>query len=197
MGLDVRMVPVRLDSPALRAIRDSADTWEQADLHPPFGSGGRGEPLPAVNREIAAQVPEGFGTYHPFPGRTQEQAEYLLDPAARGRSRSYEERERTPAYRAVFGDERFAEHTRSGQGMRWRCSGSGFLVEAAARIDALDAVARRGFTVAGMVELGVYKVHPDADDDETFALVLGELRALARWYHRLVDRGLDVIVIVY
>jgi hypothetical protein len=178
-------------------MRESGTIWAQADLHPPFGRGGMGEPLPAVNREIAALVPGWAGRFGPFPGRTQEQAEYLLDPDARRRLRTYEERERTLPYRVIFGDHGFAEHAVGGQGVRWRCSRSDFLVAAANRIDAVDpASARTRFSVADMVEEGVYKTHPDEDDDTTFATVMAELRALARWYHRLAGEGLDVVVIL-
>jgi hypothetical protein len=48
-----------------------------------------------------------------------------------------------------------------------------------------------------MVDQGVYKaVQVSADEDEAFVDVLADLRRLARWYHRVVDAGLDLIVIV-
>lgn len=121
----------------------------------------------------------------------------LLDPVGFRRSSSYEERERTLEHRVVRGDQRFAEHATSGQGVHWRCSHAGFLVRAVARIDAIDVAAVRAeFSVAEMDELGVYKVHAGEDDDEKFAVVLADLRGLARWYHQLVGAGLDAMVIL-
>jgi hypothetical protein len=195
MGLDLSVRAVRLDSASCRAIRGSVEIWDEAVLHPPFG-GGRGcGPLPAVNREMLRHLPEEFRLFRPFPGRTQEQAEYLLDPVGFRRVTTYEERGRSVPHRIVFGDRPFADHARGGQGVPWRCSASRFLAEAAARIDAVDAAAaRREFSVADMVDQAVYKAHPDADDDEAFTRVLSELRALARWYRGLADHGLDAIV---
>jgi hypothetical protein len=199
MGLDVKMVPVRLDSAPMRAIRESAELWAQAELEPPFGSGGgTREPVPAISGEITALIPEGFGSYDAFPGRTWMQAEYLLDPVDFRRPGRYDGDERPLPYRIVHGDQRFAEHAIAGQGAPWRCSHSDFLAVAAARIDAIDVAAVRAeYSVAEMYEMGVYKVHEGEDDDENFAEVLADLRGLARWYRRLVGEGLDAIVIVW
>lgn len=198
MGLDVTMVPVRLESAPMRAVRESAEVWAQAYLEPPFTrGGGTREPVPAISGEITALIPEGFGKYDAFPGRAQQQAEYLLDPVAFRRLGSFGERERTLAYRIAHGDQRFAEHAVAGQGAPWRCSHSDFLAVAAARIDAIDVAAVRAeYSVAEMYEMGVYKVHEGEDDDENFAEVLADLRGLARWCHRLVGEGLDTIVII-
>lgn len=122
-------------------------------------------------------MPGGTGWVEHFGDRSFHQAEYLLDPAAYREIRSWQQRERSIAYRIVNGDEVFAEHARTGQGFVWRCSTAAFLAEAVARIDGLDvAAARREFTDAEMDELGIYKADPDED---AFDRVLGQLRAFA------------------
>jgi hypothetical protein len=199
VGLDLSMTPVRLDSTAMRVMSESAEVFEEAQVHPPFRSSRfRDEPLPAVNRRLLALLPEDLDTpIDPFPRRSHGQAEYLLDPAGHRRIDSWRTRERRLPYRIVHGDRAMAEHMRAGQGIHWRCSTASFLAEAAARIDQLDVDAvRREFSVADMVEQGVYKVHPDEDDDESFAATLAELRRLGEYYHRLVDLGLDVVVVL-
>jgi hypothetical protein len=101
-------------------------------------------------------------------------------------------------YRIVWGDERFAEHATSGQGISWRCSTAAFLDNAATTIDALDTVAaRQAFSIAEMFELGVYKVRPSDNDEEAFDRVLENLRSLARHYHQIARRGLDLIIEIW
>lgn len=199
MGFSLESVPVRLDSAPMRALRAAdAEAVDEASLHPPFCERHYfGDPTPAANRELLALLPEGFDRPWRFPGRTHQQAEYLIDPVGHGRIRSREERERSLPYRIIHGDEPFAEHARGTQGVAWRCSTSKFLADAAARIDAIDVeAARRDFSIADMVERAVYKVGPTEDDEETFTWVLAHLRALARWYHRVADAGVDLIVIL-
>ena len=195
MGLDLWAVPVRLDTAPLRAMRAGADAWEEAADHPPFASSW-GEPAPPISREILERIPDGFaGAVLPLPSRSHDQAEYFLDPVAYRTHTSWEERERSLPHRIIRGDREFAEHATSGIGVPWRCSTSAFLAEAAALIDAIDPVAiRQEFSVAEMVDLGVYKTRPDMDDDETFVHVLADLRELARYHHRLVDHGLDLVL---
>jgi hypothetical protein len=135
---------------------------------------------------------------HPFPDRSQDQAEYLLDPLAHRDLGSWEERERSLPYRTIHGDDRFARHAVSRQGHPWRCSTSRFLGEAASRTDAIDPVVlRRRFSADGMVDSGVYKARRGVDDDEVFGRLLAGLRTLAHAYHRLAAGGLGLVVILY
>lgn len=198
MGFDLRMAPVLLGSGPLRAIRESPDLFEEAAWRPPFSRPSRfGEPLPAVSRELLDLLPEGFREPEWYPSRGHEQAEYLLDPVGRRRIGSWAERERSLPYRVVHGDRPFAEHARAGQGVAWRCSTAGFLAEAGDRIDALDVAAvRREFSVAEMIDLGVYKAQARDDDEEAFDQVLSELRWLACVHRRAVGAGLDLIMIL-
>ncbi|GAA3835404.1 hypothetical protein GCM10022226_66210 [Sphaerisporangium flaviroseum] len=196
MGLDLSASPVRLNSPAVRLIQVDAQAWEFASLHPPFTSPSPyDEPLPDVSRELLATLPEGFGIARPYPDRSYGQAEYLLDPAGYRALTGWPERERSLPYRIIEGDRPFADHATGGQGVPWRCSTASFLAEAAATIDAIDvAAARQEFFVADMWALGVYKVSQTERDDEAFKRVLNNLRQLARYYHRLVEHGLDLII---
>jgi hypothetical protein len=108
---------------------------------------------------------------------------------------SWGQRERTMPYRVIQGDQTFADHARGGQGILWRYSSCTFLAAAVAAIDALPVAAvRREFSVAEMVDLGVYKAQPNEDDDTAFDRVLENLRRLGRHYHQFVGKGLDVIV---
>ena len=157
------------------------------------------EPLPDISRALLGALPGGAGWVSHFGGRSFDQAEYLLDPVAyRTGAQTWKERERTVAYRTVFGDEFFAEHARSGQGFRWRCSTTPFLAAAVERVDGLDTAAvRREFSVAEMDALGLYKVHPGEDDDEVFARVLTGLRQFAGHCRNVVGRGLDLVITLY
>lgn len=199
MGLDLLTVPVRLETAGMRAIRESAEAWEAASFRPPFFEDDEYDgPLPRVSREILEHIPDGFEATDHFPDRGFEEVEYLLNLSSERRSGNWEERERSFPYRAVHGDRYFAEHAAGGQGHPWRCSTSGFLAEAAARIDAIDpTMVRRRFSVREMVDAGVYKARLGEDDDVVFERRLAALRSLARYYHRLADNSLDLIVIVY
>jgi hypothetical protein len=193
------MAPVLLDSAPVRAMRESADAFNEAVMGPPFFPSVHTEPLPAINRELLELLPDGLReSFEPFVGRSHDQAEYLIDPAARRRVRNWIERERSLPHRIIFGDRPFAPHATSGQGISWRCSTSVFLAEAATRIDAIDAAAvRREFSVAEMLELGLYKVHPQDDDDESFTTTLAELRRLGDYYHRLAEAEVDLVAFLY
>lgn len=194
MGLDLWTYPVRLDSPSISRIRAEAEAWETAVGYPPFCPP-QDDPLPEISIRIQAELPSNIEAWN-YPDRSYVQAEYLLDPAGFRALSSWQERERSAPYRIVQGQEWFAAHATSGQGIAWRCSTAGFLAEAAAVIDACDpGVVRREFSVAEMYELGVYKVQPSEDDDEAFARVLGRLRQLAQYYHRLAEQGADLIVV--
>ncbi|MET7399723.1 hypothetical protein ABZS66_40200, partial [Dactylosporangium sp. NPDC005572] len=123
---------------------------------------------------------------------------YLLDPVAYRAVRTWEERERTVAYRIVAGDQAFATHATSGQGFAWRCSTTAFLAAAVERIDALDVAAVRAeFSVVEMDDLGLYKVHREEDDEHAFARVLAQLRAFAEHCRGVVARDLDLIITLY
>ncbi|MER6951476.1 DUF1877 family protein [Nonomuraea sp. NPDC000554] len=194
MGLDLWASPVRLNSPSMRLIQINAQAWEVASLRPPF-SFPEDEPLPDISRELLATLPEGFDFACPFPDRSYGQAEYLLDPAGYRELTGWPQRERSLPYRIIEGDKYFADHATGCQGLRWRCSTASFLAEAAATIDAIDvAAARQEFSVADMRTLGVYKVTETERDDEVFKRVLNNLRQLARYYHQLVEHGLDLII---
>lgn len=198
MGLDFISIAVPLDAAPVRMIRADPDLWELADVHPPFASPDFYEPLPEISQQLLAALPPGSGWSSHFNGRAFEQAEYLLDPAAYRAPRTWEQRERSMVYRIILGDELFAEHAQSGQGPHWRCSTAEFLTAAVAYLDDLDVDAiRREFSVAEMVRLGVYKVHPDDDDDEVFAQVLGYVRVFADYCRSAVERQLDLITTLF
>ena len=172
--------------------------WESAVYLPPFGTRLGGEELPAITEQLLAVVPAGTKWVDHFPGRSFQQAEYLLDPVAYRAQPTWERRERSMPYRVMFGDAVFAEHATSGQGPRWRCSTRRFLADAAQLIDELDVPrVRSEFSVGEMADLGLYKVQPGEGDDESFADVLGNLRALAEHYRTTVARGLDLIITLY
>lgn len=174
VAIDLWTIPVRLDSDPLRAIQRDADAWEVATLHPPVARS-PGEPASDISRAIVASLPEGFGRALTCPDRSYEQMEYLLDPIAYRGLTSWGQRERTMPYRVIQGDRTFADHARGGQGILWRYSNCTFLAAAVAAIDALPVAAvRREFSVAEMVDLGVYKAQPNEDDDTAFDRILGE-----------------------
>ncbi|MEU4779573.1 hypothetical protein [Micromonospora sp. NPDC023633] len=191
-------IALPLGADPVRAIRADPVLWELASEQPPFCRPWAGETLPDISRELLAVLPAGAGWVHSFGDRSFEQAEYLLDPKGHRATRTWEERERSMAYRIVHGDEVFAEHATSGQGFRWRCSATAFLAAAVERIDRLDVVAvRRDFSVVEMSELGVYKVHAEEEDDQAFARVLAGLRAFADHCRTVVERKLDLIITQY
>ena len=195
MGLDLTAIPVSLDSPPIRTIRTDARAWHTAIAHAPFTSLPSAV-LPEISRQLLDSFPTGLNRTSTFPDRSYEQAEFLLDPVAYRSLSSWEQRERSLPLRIIQGDGYFAEHATATQGVPWRCSTAGFLARAAATIDAFDpATARREFSVAEMAAHGVYKVSGAEDDDAAFHRILGGLRHLARYYHRLADSGLDLILV--
>jgi hypothetical protein len=195
VGLDWKCVAVPLDAAPVRAIRTDARLWDIASEQPPFRRAWGDAPLPDISGELLAALPPGTGWVHHFDSRSYGQAEYLLDPGAYRSTRTWAQRERTTAFRIIRGDEPFAAHAVSGQGVSWRCSGRAFLADAVARVDGLDVeVARRGFSVAEMVDLGVYKAQPGEPDGDAFDRTLGELRAFAEYCRAVVARELDLVV---
>ncbi|SDT36280.1 hypothetical protein [Actinoplanes derwentensis] len=157
------------------------------------------EELPEITRQLLAVVPAGTGwTPDWFESRNHQQAEYLLDPAGYRALSSWEQREQARAYQTIMGVDRFAEHATSGQGIRWRCSTAAQLAEAARLIDDLDVVAaRREYSVADMLEQGVYQVHETEDDAASFARNLRDLRSRAGHCRDLAARGLDLVITLY
>jgi hypothetical protein len=195
VGIDLTCVPVRLDSAAVRKLRQDADVWEEASPHPPFTGGPRPWPPPALNESLLADLPPEARLWSPFPDRGHAQAEYLLDPVGHGALAGWAARERSLPYRIIHGDRPFAPHAVGGQGIAWRCSTVAFLREAATVIDELDEVAtREAFRVADMVAAAVYKARADEDDDDAFARLLAGLRRLSGAYRLVADLGLDLII---
>jgi hypothetical protein len=197
MGLDLSTIATRLDSASVRRIRQDAGACEVAELNPPFSYYAVDEPQPDISRELLADLPDelAHSWFYPFPDRSYQQAEYLIDPAGRRALTSWVERERSLNYRIIHGDEPFADHAVADQGHPLRCSTTAFLTEAAARIDAIDDdAARREFSVARMYADGAYKARPDEYDSVAFDRITGRLRTLATYYHKIVDQGLDLIV---
>ena len=187
-----------LDAGPVQIIRADSSLWEMADGYPPFGSLRDGEVLPDISGAILAVVGFGAGWVEHFGDRSFQQAEYLLDPLAYRASRTWEQRELTMAYRIVHGDEPFATHARSGQGMPWRCSSAAFLAAAVQRIDSLDVAAvRREFSIAEMARLGVYKVHPEDDDERAFDRVLTRLYEFGEYCRGVVAKNLDLIITLW
>jgi hypothetical protein len=198
VGIDLQSIAVPLQADAVRAIRADPRLWASACDQPPFAPAWGDEPLPDISRALLAVVPSGTGWVGHFGDRSFQQAEYLLDPVAYRAVLTWQERERTTAYRIVAGDEPFAEHARSGQGFAWRCSTAAFLGAAVRRVDALDVAAvRREFSVAEMDDLGVYKAHPEEHDERAFARVLAQLRAFAEHCRRAVANDLGLIITRY
>jgi hypothetical protein len=194
VGFDLTCVPVRLDSAAVRLMRDDADSWAVASEYPPFSRIARGSP-PPVSRRLLAALPPGANRWSPFPDRAHGQAEFLLDPRGYLLLSGWEERQRSLPYRIVYGDRPFAPHARGVQGVAWRCSTAAFLQLAAAAIEALDETAtHRLFRTADMVAAGVYKARAETDDDVAFDSVLSALRRLGREYRRIAASGLDLII---
>ncbi|MFC4038570.1 hypothetical protein ACFO1B_09085 [Dactylosporangium siamense] len=190
MGIDLHSIAVPLGADPVRAIRADPQLWESACDQPPFAAAWGDEPLPDISRALLAVVPAGTGWVGHFGDRSFQQAEYLLDPAA------YRAGHGAPSaeYRIIGGDEVFAGHATSGQGFPWRCSSAAFLEVAVRRVDALDVdAARREFSAAEMVELGVYKAH----GDESFDDVLAQLRAFAGHCRAVAAAGLDLIITRY
>ncbi|MGA5304610.1 hypothetical protein ACPCHT_32195 [Nucisporomicrobium flavum] len=198
MGIDLRSIAVPLHADPVQAIRADPALWETASEHPPFANPWPGEALPQISQALLAVLGSGAVWAQHFGDRSQQQAEYLLDPAAYRTIRTWQERESSLAYRIINGDEVFAEHATSGQGFPWRCSTQAFLAAAVAQIDGLDTtVARREFSVAEMADLGLYKVHREEDDDHAFKRILFQLREFAQHCRLVVARGFDVIVNLY
>lgn len=186
-----------LHAVAVRAIRADPALWELAIEQPPFCGPWGDEPLPEISQALLAVIPDGWVGH--FPDRSFHQAEYLLDPVAyRTRVRTWAERERSMAFRMVAGAEPFARHAAAGVELRWRCSPAAFLATAVHRIDTLEVAAvRREFSVAEMHSHGLYKVHPDEDDEDAFTRVLAQLRAFAEHCRRVAARQLDLIIALH
>ncbi|WP_330186190.1 hypothetical protein KZZ52_49035 [Dactylosporangium sp. AC04546] len=196
--MDVQSLAVSLDADPVRAIRADPELWASASEQPPFCAAWGDEPLPDISQALLTAVPAGAGWVRHFEDRSFQQAEYLLDPMAYRAARTWEERERTVAYRIIAGDQAFAEHATSGQGFAWRCSTTAFLATAVERIDALDVAAVRAeFSVVEMDRLGLYKVDREEDDEHAFARVLTQLRAFAEHCRAVVTRDLDLIITLY
>ena len=115
MGLDLRMYPVRLDSASIRMIRIDVGAWETAVDHPPFCSAFN-DPQPDISLRLQAELPKGVEVWN-YPDRSYQQVEYVLDPPGYRRQSRWEDRERSMPYRIVEGDEDFAAHATSGQGV--------------------------------------------------------------------------------
>ena len=194
----MRSIAVPLDADAWRAIRADAELWAIAAQHPPFVRARSAAPLPEISAALCATAEPGARWAEHFADRSFDQAEYLLDPSAYRSASSWEEREREVAHRVIQGDEVFARHASSGQGLAWRCSTFAFLVTAVEEIDTLPVDARRReFSVAEMVHLGVYKAHAGEGDDQCFARVLAALRAFRDHCRDVIAHGLDLLIEVY
>lgn len=195
MGIDLYCLAVPLHAEPVRVIRADPNLWEIAAVQPPFAEPWDDEPLPEISQALLSAIPSGTRWAGHFGDRSQEQAEYLLDPQGYRAVQAWEQREQTLPYRIVNGDQAFADHARSGQGFPWRCSTTAFLTTAVHYIDALDvAAARSQFSVAEMASLGVYKTHPDEDDDQAFSRILARLRAYADYCRTLIDQKIDLII---
>jgi hypothetical protein len=194
MGLDFECLTVRLDNDPMRRIRADPSLWAAVEDQPPFCGPWPGEEPPEITRQLLAVLPEDARLNHDFFGsRNHAQAEYLLDPVA---YRARFPRSRT--HQAVLGAEIFAEHATSGQGITWRCSTAARLTDAVRLIDELDVAAvRREYSVAEMAALGVYKVHRDEDDDESFTRNLRDLRTWADHCRAVAAGGLDLMITLY
>ncbi|MFC4063680.1 DUF1877 family protein [Actinoplanes subglobosus] len=199
MGLDFECLAVPLDADPVRAIRASPELWAMADDQPPFSGPWPDEELPDITRRLLAVLPEGTSRNLDFFGsRNHEQAEYLLDPVASRTTQTWEQRRHLPTYQAVFGAELFAEHAASGQGIRWRCSTPDQLAAAVQLIDALDVAAvRREFSLAEMVRLGVYKVHPEEDEQDYFTRNLQDLRTWADHCRHVATQNLGLMITLF
>lgn len=195
MGLDLSAYRLLLDVEPVRRILADRDEFELAYGGPPFHRLIGDEQLPPISRALCAALPGLTGSDHPYPDRTFGVAEFVLDPDGHRRTRSWVERERTLPYRILHGDDELAEHVVSTTGFPWRASRPAFLRRAAEAIDALDPVAARAdFRLAELVERGVYKAVQWDDEDELFTTVTANLAGLGRYYRRVADDGLDLVI---
>ncbi|WP_250002130.1 DUF1877 family protein [Actinoplanes sp. M2I2] len=197
MGLDYGSFILALDADSVRAIRADVELWSAVEDYPPFGPQLGDETFPAFSYRLLDEVPIGDGWIEHFGDRSFRQAEYLLDPVTYLETTSWEQRERTTAYQMIFGQEPFAHEGMQPGRCNWRCSRSAWLATTAQRIDTLGvAAARRNFSVAQMLDQGVYKVHPEdvGHDDERFAQILANLREFAEHCRRVADQGLDLVI---
>lgn len=197
MGIDMRSFPIHLDTDPVRELRADPELCELASGYPPFGFLRRGETLPAINSKLLPVVPAGASWVGHFDDRSFMQAEYLLDPAAYRHARTWEQHEKTTSYRIIRGAETFLYDNTGFRGPAWRCSSAEFLDTAVKHLDELDAPAvRREFTVAEMDELGLYKVHPEEDDEHAFNRILNYLHAFTERCRRVAAEGADLIITV-
>lgn len=196
MGLDLSAIPVRLDAEPVRRLLSDPDVFQDTTYRPPFTNRTWGEPLPPLNQALCAAHPNLSGWDSPYPDRSYEAAEFVLDPAAWRAATDWETRERSIAHRIIHGDHYLADHAMGGQGVRWRGSRAAFLYQAADTIDRLDLVAaRRAFSLPELDDLGVYKVSVDHDnEEELFVKVTRNLARLAGYYRSVAERGLDLII---
>ncbi|MEU4164560.1 hypothetical protein [Actinoplanes sp. NPDC026670] len=199
MGLDFECLTVRLDNEPMRRIRADPELWAVAEDQPPFCGPWPGEEPPEITRQLLAVLPRDTRRNHDFFGsRNHSQAEYLLDPVAYRTERTWQDATRTRIHCAIFGAEVFAPHARSGQGITWRCSTAAQLTDAVRLIDELDVTAaRREFSVVEMSDLGVYKVHREEDDEESFQRNLRDLRSWAGHCRAVAAEGLDLMITLY
>jgi hypothetical protein len=195
MGIDLRAIAVRLDSPSVRRLlaTDPESFWD-ATCRPPFTNTTWDEPLPALNQALCTEHPGLSGWDDLYPDRSYEVAEWVLDPRARRAIRDWATRERSTAFRIITGDHDLAEHATGVHGIRWRGSRATFLRAAADTIDRLDVdAARAEFSVAELSDRGTYKLHADDGDDVLFAVAVANLRRVSQYYRAVADRGLDLI----
>ncbi|WP_143133765.1 DUF1877 family protein [Actinoplanes philippinensis] len=192
----MRCIALPLESGPVRALRADPALQRLAEDQPPFTRRWPDEVLPRISEQLLAVVPDDTKwSLDFFESRNFDQAEYLLDPIATRTIKSWPQRERMATYRAIFGAQRFALYTSDGCVTPWRCSSPAELTAAARLIDELDVAAvRREFSVADMLELGLYKVHPEDDDTESFTRALGDLRAWADHCRGVAARDLGLVI---
>ncbi|WP_250032353.1 DUF1877 family protein [Paractinoplanes maris] len=132
-------------------------------------------------------------------GRAWMQGEYVFDPGQwRSEVGRSDERRKTMAHCIIRGDAVFADETAPDLGIPWRCSTAGFLTEVVERIDRLDvAAARHEFSVAEMVQLDLYKVHPEGETDETFDRLMTYLRDFADRCRGIAAHGLGLVITMH
>lgn len=117
-------------------------------------------------------------TWHYSPNsRMQEAVIFVLNPESFIESKSFEDLEKTMAYKIVKGDRVFSQHLRATQGMPVRVSYPAFVRKCVEFLESFDVTSiSRNFDAAEMKKLHIYKISE-----------FSELRNVEDYFFQLVE----------
>lgn len=125
--------------------------------YPPFCTGNRAMRLPEISQALCAVHPDAPDWDHPYPDRSCEAAEYVLDPQGWRHAQTWADWQRTRTSQIIH----MADHAIGGQCIPWRCSHAASPAQAALTLEQLDPVAARyRFSVRELAGTGCSRSPP-------------------------------------